>query len=41
MNEELTGTATLINPLPVSLKKGKFLIEGPGLDHQYKVKLTE
>ncbi|XP_075212942.1 transglutaminase [Lycorma delicatula] len=39
--QELTGNASLINPLPISLKKGKFVIEGPGLDHQYKVKLTQ
>ncbi|RZF45384.1 hypothetical protein LSTR_LSTR002827 [Laodelphax striatellus] len=40
IGQPLTGTVSFINPLPVSLKKGKFVIEGPGLEAQYKVKLT-
>ncbi|KAJ9598048.1 hypothetical protein L9F63_026847 [Diploptera punctata] len=39
--EELTGVATLKNPLPVALKKCQFIIEGPGLTSQLKVKLSE
>lgn len=41
MNGLLQATASFINPLPIPLKKGKFLIEGPGLTDQLKIKLTE
>ncbi|KAL1124024.1 hypothetical protein AAG570_001794 [Ranatra chinensis] len=33
------AVASLTNPLPVPLKKGQFMIEGPGLDSQLKLKL--
>lgn len=33
--------ASFTNPLPIALKKGKFLIEGPGLDEQLKIKLSD
>lgn len=39
VNEVLEASATFKNPLPISLKKGQFLIEGPGLDKQLKLKL--
>ncbi|XP_043792273.1 annulin isoform X2 [Apis laboriosa] len=38
---ELKATAKFQNPLPIPLSKGRFLIEGPGLDEQLKVKLSE
>lgn len=38
---ELRATAKFQNPLPIPLNKGRFLIEGPGLDEQLKVKLLE
>ncbi|XP_034945845.1 annulin-like isoform X2 [Chelonus insularis] len=37
----LEATAAFINPLPTPLKNGKFLIEGPGLDQQLKIKLSQ
>lgn len=37
----LNASAKFRNPLPIPLKKGKFLIEGPGLDEQLKLKLSE
>jgi hypothetical protein len=39
--EELTATATLKNPLPSTLKKPEFIIEGPGLTSQLKIKLPQ
>ena len=41
IGEELYATAEFINPLPIPLKKGKFIIQGPGLSEQLKLKLTE
>lgn len=41
VGEELNATARFKNPLPIPLKKGKFLIEGPGLEEQLKLKLNE
>ncbi|XP_011300177.1 annulin isoform X2 [Fopius arisanus] len=40
VDEVLEATASFTNPLPVSLKKGQFLIEGPGLEKQLKIKLS-
>lgn len=39
--DELKAMAKFQNPLPIPLNKGRFLIEGPGLDEQLKVKLSE
>lgn len=39
--QEFTAVATLKNPLPVPLKKGEFLIEGPGVSKQMKIKLSK
>lgn len=39
--QELTATATLKNPLPSALKKPQFIIEGPGLTSQLKIKLPQ
>ncbi|XP_069698766.1 annulin-like isoform X2 [Periplaneta americana] len=39
--QELSGTATLKNPLPTALKKAQFIIEGPGLTSQLKIKLPQ
>lgn len=41
VGQTLTASAKFRNPLPVPLKKGRFLIEGPGLDEQLKLKLSE
>ncbi|KAK0180122.1 hypothetical protein PV327_005795 [Microctonus hyperodae] len=41
VDELLQATASFINPLPIPLKKGQFLIEGPGLVDQLKIKLKE
>lgn len=41
MGELLEGTARFKNPLPIPLRRGKFLVEGPGLREQLKLKLTE
>ncbi|XP_063983287.1 annulin isoform X2 [Diachasmimorpha longicaudata] len=40
VNEVLEATASFTNPLPVPLKKGQFLVEGPGLEKQLKIKLS-
>jgi len=37
----LYASAKFRNPLPTPLRKGRFLIEGPGLDEQLKLKLSE
>ncbi|KOX78769.1 Annulin [Melipona quadrifasciata] len=37
----LYATAKLKNPLPIPLRKCRFLIEGPGLEEQLKLKLSE
>ncbi|XP_014213359.1 annulin isoform X2 [Copidosoma floridanum] len=39
--ELLEAVARFTNPLPIPLRRGKFLIEGPGLREQIKLKLTE
>jgi len=39
--QELSATATLKNPLPSALKKAQFIIEGPGLTSQLKIKLPQ
>ncbi|XP_067007547.1 annulin [Anabrus simplex] len=39
--EEFSATATLKNPLPIPLKKAQFMIEGPGLASQLKIKLPQ
>ncbi|XP_020284577.1 annulin isoform X2 [Pseudomyrmex gracilis] len=41
VGQTLNATAQFRNPLPIPLKKGRFLIEGPGLDEQLKIKLLE
>lgn len=41
VGETLNATARFRNPLPIPLKKCRFLIEGPGLDEQLKMKLSE
>lgn len=41
VGELLEATARFTNPIPIALKRGKFLIEGPGLKEQLKLKLTE
>lgn len=41
VGQTLNATAKFRNPLPTPLRKGKFLIEGPGLAQQLKLKLTE
>lgn len=41
VGQTLYASAKFRNPLPVSLKKGRFLIEGPGLNEQLKLKLSE
>ena len=41
VGDELKATARFQNPLPIPLNKGRFLIEGPGLDEQLKVKLPD
>ncbi|XP_046608601.1 annulin isoform X1 [Neodiprion virginianus] len=38
---ELHAIATFKNPLPIPLNRGRFLIEGPGLDKQLKLKLKD
>ncbi|XP_043465051.1 annulin-like [Leptopilina heterotoma] len=38
---ELQASAEFSNPLPISLKKGKFIIDGPGLAEQLKLVLSE
>jgi len=40
-NRELLATASLTNPLPVPLKKGQFLIEGPGVIKQLKIDVPQ
>ena len=37
----LEASARFKNPLPIPLKRGKFIIEGPGLKEQLKLKLIE
>ncbi|XP_063239972.1 annulin [Bacillus rossius redtenbacheri] len=39
--QELSAVATIKNPLPIPLKKGQFLIEGPGLATQLKLKVPQ
>jgi len=39
--QEFSASATLKNPLPSSLKKAQFIIEGPGLTSQLKIKLPQ
>ncbi|XP_015440169.1 PREDICTED: annulin [Dufourea novaeangliae] len=41
VGEQLNARAKFKNPLPIPLKKCRFLIEGPGLEEQLKLKLTE
>ncbi|XP_076656621.1 transglutaminase isoform X2 [Halictus rubicundus] len=41
VGETLNARAKFKNPLPIPLKKCRFLIEGPGLDEQLKLKLSE
>lgn len=41
VGEVLEAVAKFKNPLPIPLKKGKFVIEGPGLKEQLKLKLLE
>ncbi|KAJ8680712.1 hypothetical protein QAD02_016499 [Eretmocerus hayati] len=41
VGELLEATARFTNPLPIPLKRGKFLIEGPGLKEQMKLKLFD
>ncbi|XP_044595670.1 LOW QUALITY PROTEIN: annulin-like [Cotesia glomerata] len=37
----LEATASFINPLPIPLTNGKFLIQGPGLDTQLKIRVNK
>ncbi|XP_046675625.1 annulin-like isoform X2 [Homalodisca vitripennis] len=37
--QEFTATASVMNPLPVSLKRCRFVIEGPSLETPIKIKL--
>ncbi|XP_047544749.1 annulin-like isoform X1 [Vanessa atalanta] len=39
--QEFLVTVKLENPLPIPLKSGKFYIQGPGLDKQLKIELSE
>nr|CAD7601167.1 unnamed protein product [Timema genevievae] len=39
--QEFSAVATLKNPLPIPLKKGQFLIEGPGITSQLKIKVPQ
>ncbi|XP_076234244.1 transglutaminase isoform X1 [Calliopsis andreniformis] len=41
VGETLNARAKFRNPLPIPLKKGRFLIEGPGLEEELKLKLSE
>ncbi|XP_031846608.1 transglutaminase isoform X2 [Nomia melanderi] len=41
VGETLNARARFKNPLPIPLRKCRFLIEGPGLDEQLKLKLSE
>ncbi|XP_024939545.1 annulin isoform X2 [Cephus cinctus] len=41
VGEKLTATASFINPLPIPLNRGKFIVDGPGLDEQLKIKLSD
>ncbi|XP_011689027.1 PREDICTED: annulin-like [Wasmannia auropunctata] len=41
VGQTLRATAKFRNPLPIPLRKGRFLIEGPGLDKQLKLKLSK
>ncbi|XP_011169553.1 annulin isoform X1 [Solenopsis invicta] len=41
VGQTLHASAKFRNPLPIPLRKGRFLIEGPGLDEQLKLKLSE
>lgn len=38
---EFNVTVTVENPLPIPLRKGKFYIQGPGLDKQLKIELDD
>ncbi|XP_049802797.1 annulin isoform X1 [Schistocerca nitens] len=39
--QEMSAVATLKNPLPIPVKKGQFLIEGPGIAKTQKIKLSQ
>ncbi|XP_003395644.1 annulin isoform X1 [Bombus terrestris] len=41
VGKTLNATAKFQNPLPIPLKKCRFLIEGPGMDEQLKLKLSD
>ncbi|XP_012283276.1 annulin isoform X2 [Orussus abietinus] len=41
VGEKLEAVAKFLNPLPIPLRRGKFIIEGPGLKEQLKVKLSD
>ncbi|XP_017792163.1 PREDICTED: annulin isoform X1 [Habropoda laboriosa] len=41
VGETLNATGKFKNPLPIPLRKCRFLIEGPGLKEQLKLKLSE
>lgn len=41
VGQTLHASAKFRNPLPIPLRKCRFLIEGPGLDEQLKLKLSE
>lgn len=41
VGQTLHASAKFRNPLPIPLRKGTFLIEGPGLNEQLKLKLLE
>ncbi|KAE8736894.1 hypothetical protein FOCC_FOCC017650 [Frankliniella occidentalis] len=40
-DRELLASATLVNPLPVPLKRAQFIIEGPGVDKQLKIDMAQ
>ncbi|XP_011505871.1 PREDICTED: annulin isoform X2 [Ceratosolen solmsi marchali] len=41
LGELFEATASFVNPLPMALKRGRFLVDGPGLKEQLKLKLTQ
>ncbi|XP_034230748.1 annulin [Thrips palmi] len=40
-DRELMASASLVNPLPIALKRGQFIIEGPGVDKQLKIDMAQ
>lgn len=40
VGKSLKGTVSLINPLPIALTNGKFVIEASGLKNRLEIKVT-